>query len=158
MISTGHLIDAKDGQTAVRNAERYLQNPSAAQIDKELLHIAKKFENETGLEIAWTDSPYVLTELDREGKRVIMTIGWIIKSDDPKDRRRLAYLTDRLRHVRHTLERHPIEQPVKNDSTARSEARTEKPSLGKETQIQTRSVEKGEQKRFRIPWLPGLKP
>ena len=35
----------------------------------------------------------------------VMSIGWIIASANPKDRRRLAYLTSTLRAIRHTIEK-----------------------------------------------------
>ncbi len=105
-----HLKEVNDGATVVHNAERFQKTPDDVQLDADLIGIAEKFEKETGWKIEWTDSANLLAKPEPESKRVIMSIGWIIASDRAQDKRRLAYLTETLRTVRHAIAQIPIQR------------------------------------------------
>ncbi|GEM_PF-4650256 len=99
-----HDREARDGWAVVRNAKRYLAHPRQTTFDDALLRIARKFEEETHWRIAWTEQPWLLAAVDQNAQRVLMSIGWVVTSPRPADRRRLAYLTQTLRIIRHVIE------------------------------------------------------
>ncbi len=98
-LSLGHIIETFDGLTVYHNSTSYIRNDKNASFDKDLLKIVKKFEKETKWEVIWTDIPHLLAQPQLKDKRVILNIGWIMHSDNEKDKRRLAYLTHILRKI-----------------------------------------------------------
>jgi len=88
----------------VVNTRRYSSDPASAEWDKHLVHIVQKFELKTGWHTAWTDDPHMLAKAEFDKQRVILNLGWVVKSSDAKDRRRLAYLTDTLRRIRQAID------------------------------------------------------
>lgn len=103
-LGSNHWTETRDGRAVVRGARRLKADPSIG-FDENLLDIAAKFQQATGWSIAWTDKPWLLAKVEPDAKRLVMSAGWIAKAVAPKDDRRLAYLTDVLRIVRHAAER-----------------------------------------------------
>ena len=81
-------------------ARRYLKNPSAAAWDEDLLNVVRDFANDTGYKIVWTDDPDRLAVSDRIKREIILSQGWVVKSSDLQDPRRLDHLADTLRRLR----------------------------------------------------------
>ena len=100
-LSVAHMRQFRDGYFVFRNAVKYNKNASTSQADVRLMGLVNKFENATGWKVLWTDDPYLLAWPNKENKNVVMSIGWVINSNLSSDTRRLAYLQDILRTVRH---------------------------------------------------------
>ena len=103
LVSSGHVKQFMDDRSVRRNARSYLERPETIQWDEDLLRIAGKFESETGWNVVWTNSDSVWAWPDLQTKNVYLSVGWIVQSDRPRDRRRLAYLTDTLRTIRQSI-------------------------------------------------------
>lgn len=101
---TGHLMSFRDAYKVYRNNLEYAKRPDELEADRNLMDVVNKFVKATGWRVLWTDEPFLLADADREKKQVILSIGWVVESRDPLDRRRLASLTDVLRSVRHAIE------------------------------------------------------
>jgi hypothetical protein len=91
ILASDHIKEALDAYRVALKARRYkeLEYPKW---DQKLLGMALGFEKETGWKIVWTDSDYLLAKADPEYKRVLMSVGWILRGNDPMDARREPYL------------------------------------------------------------------
>ncbi len=103
IISLYHRKEALYANMVYKNTLRFLDGQSKASVDDKLIRLARKFFDETGWEVRWSDDPLMLAYADRQKKQLILSIGWVVKSKDVKDDRRLAYLSDILTRIRHGI-------------------------------------------------------
>ncbi|MEI8011474.1 MAG: hypothetical protein WCI27_03180 [Candidatus Omnitrophota bacterium] len=99
----GHAREFRDVLAVWRNARQYQKNKNIV-VDDDLRKVVDKFKKETGFTVSWTDSPLVVAMVSKSERKVILSIGWIIKSDRKVDRRRLVYLTETLRKIRRAID------------------------------------------------------
>jgi hypothetical protein len=78
-----------------------IQKPWA---DQKLLQVAERFARVTGWEIIWIGGSTLLASVRPELKRVYLSIGWVIGSDEAEHRGRLPYLVYTLRQIRKAIE------------------------------------------------------
>lgn len=101
LLSRGHFKEARDAERVRRNARAI--SPETLW-DKNLVKKAARFEQETGWTIVWTKDTELLVRADPKTRTVKMSAGWIAASDKKADARRLAYLNEVLRRIRHGIE------------------------------------------------------
>lgn len=112
-LGGGHVREGRDAAAVARNARDFRRGAVNGIADARLVRKARDFEEElarlTGAsgrrpwKVLWTDAPHLLARVDRASRSVVLSVGWVNESPRPRDRRRLAYLTDTLRKIRRSV-------------------------------------------------------
>lgn len=98
-----HLVEYFDEKRVADNAKRWRADPGKAKWDSDLMRQVDKFEAATGWSVAWTDSPGFLAIADDANKRMVLSLGWVLKSEVRKDRRRSVFLASILARARDSI-------------------------------------------------------
>jgi SAM-dependent MidA family methyltransferase/signal transduction histidine kinase len=82
-----HFIEVKDSLIVSQNAEKYKTNIDDVEFDKEVISLIEEFKKETGWEVVYTDSTELLIQPKIKSKKIILSIGFIVKSKKSETRR-----------------------------------------------------------------------
>jgi hypothetical protein len=102
----GHYRALRASESVGYNAATYRKQAEAV-IDDDIWNIVKKFEAATGWRTLWSNNPDYLVGTDRSTHTIILSVGWVLRSDRASDKRRAGYLAEVLRLIRHAIETAP---------------------------------------------------
>jgi hypothetical protein len=99
----GHYRALRAAESVARNAAAYKKAPEAV-IDEDIWSIVQKFETATTWQTRWSRNPDHLVGTDRSTRTIVLSVGWILRSDRASDKRRASYLAEILRLIRHAID------------------------------------------------------
>jgi hypothetical protein len=98
----GHYRALRASESVAHNAAAYRTRKRAV-IDQDIWNIVRKFETATGWRTLWSSNPDHLVGTDRSTHTVVLSVGWVLRSNRLSDKRRAGYLAEVLRLIRHAI-------------------------------------------------------
>jgi len=99
----GHYRAVRSADSVAYNATAFRKREEAV-IDEDIWNLVRKFELATRWRTLWSNNPDHLVGTDRSTNTVVLSIGWILRSDRPVDKQRAGYLAEVLRLIRHAID------------------------------------------------------
>lgn len=102
----GHYRALRASESVAHNATIYKKREGAV-IDEDIWNLVRKFEAGTGWRALWSHNPDHLVGTDRLTRTLVLSVGWVLRSDRASDKRRAGYLAEVLRLIRHAIDGAP---------------------------------------------------
>jgi hypothetical protein len=99
----GHYRALRASESVGHNAVACRKGERAV-IDEDIWNIVRKFEAATGWRTLWSRNPDHLVGTDRTTRSLVLSVGWVRRSERASDKRRAGYLAEVLRVIRHAID------------------------------------------------------
>jgi hypothetical protein len=99
----GHYRALRTAESVAYNASAFRKREEAF-IDEDIWRLVRKFEAATRWRTLWSNNPDHLVGTDRSTNTIVLSIGWVLRSDRPADKHRAGYLAEVLRVIRHAID------------------------------------------------------
>ena len=139
-----HWLEGLKARIVFKSALRYSKDPAPVW-DTGAVRFAGKFEKETGWTIVWVKDPHLLAQLDRENKKIKMSVGWIYKIWNSKTAlSRMRYFRQVTRRIREAIEYQQKNEPVRSE--VRKKVGSSKLEVGRSERQEEREKKKGKRR------------